>query len=317
GTFLIADIDDFRDINERLGHQFGDAVLVGVAREIQEVLDDRDLAGRLGGDEFVIFIPRIADIDDIHAKTKAVMQAAQRTYFGDEMTYQITGSLGLARYPEHAQSFDTLYKAAGIALFESKSKGKNRCTFYSNDMQGGSACRRNPVEASQRFVSRYFEHDLIYSIFEMLYETKDLSTTLNAILELLGKQFELDRVYLFERLGESLEFRDVYEWCAEGIASAQDALETIPAKDFEEFLSFYNDDGMFCCSNRAKLDELPRGIVEKQNSQSFLQCGIYRQGEMRGFVGFDLCTQQRVWSEEDIATLSYVSRILSLYVLRK
>ncbi|MEG1017915.1 MAG: hypothetical protein RSE36_08895, partial [Oscillospiraceae bacterium] len=107
------------------------------------------------------------------------------------------------------------------------------------------------------------------------------------------------------------------EWCAEGIASAQDALETIPAKDFEEFLSFYNDDGMFCCSNRAKLDELPRGIVEKQNSQSFLQCGIYRQGEMRGFVGFDLCTQQRVWSEEDIATLSYVSRILSLYVLRK
>ncbi|MEG0777004.1 MAG: EAL domain-containing protein, partial [Raoultibacter sp.] len=211
GTFLIADIDDFRDINEHLGHQFGDAVLVGVAREIQEVLDNQDLAGRLGGDEFVVFMPRIADIDDIRAKTKAVMQAAQRTYFGDKITYQITGSLGLARYPEHAQSFDALYKAAGIALFESKSKGKNRCTFYSDDMQSGAANRRSPVEVSRRFVSRYFEHDLIYNIFEMLYETKDLPTTLNAILELLGKQFDLDRVYLFERLGESMEFRDVYE----------------------------------------------------------------------------------------------------------
>ncbi len=117
------DLDNFKHINDQAGHEAGDVALCMLADNLHAELRAVDTAARFGGDEFVIILPQ--------ASTEGAMLVAERLRKRIEETEvpgfgQVTGSFGVATFPTHASSRDTLVVAADRALYNSKEAGRNR-----------------------------------------------------------------------------------------------------------------------------------------------------------------------------------------------
>lgn len=315
GAFFIIDIDNFKGINDNLGHQLGDTVLVEFTRKIRGFFPERCIVGRIGGDEIAAYFRGISK-DEACKQAEALLQELRTSYYGSTAKYNICASMGIACYPSHGKTFEELYNFADIALYESKRGGRDRYTVYLDHMMGTSKNKRTPADSATRFLSSYFEGDLPFKIFEMLYETKDLNASVQMIIEFLGKHFQVDRVYIFQNnVGEHC-VKNTHEWCAPGIASTLEMLPCVSYKDIGDYLGQYNEEGVYCCPNVNGAIPEVYDICAQLEIKSFLHCAIYNEGAMAGFIGFDMCTAYHDWSGEEIAVLGYLSRILSVFMLK-
>lgn len=129
---IMLDLDNFKLINDSLGHQYGDQVLKDVADSLKNVLRKNDLCGRLGGDEFVVFLTDIPPEPELEKKLEVLRGAAAKDYAAG---LKITASLGLARYPQDGKSFSDLYGKADLALYEAKRLGRDRYVIYTPGLE--------------------------------------------------------------------------------------------------------------------------------------------------------------------------------------
>jgi diguanylate cyclase (GGDEF)-like protein len=134
-SLLYIDMDHFKNINDSFGHQFGDYVLVEITKRIQDIAPKDALTVRQGGDEFLV-LTSIVDKADLTALAHRLIDALSKPYSVHELNFHIGASIGIALYPEHGQSLDTLLRAADIALYESK-KIKNSVHIFADLMQEG------------------------------------------------------------------------------------------------------------------------------------------------------------------------------------
>ncbi len=128
-SVLFLDLDDFKEINDRYGHQAGDEVLKAVARLLSESIREIDIVARFGGDEFVIILDEIADVSHVNMIIKRVMEAFSSCIKTGGIMYRVGVSIGVALFPENGQDSSSLIRNADDALYKAKSKGKNSC-FY-------------------------------------------------------------------------------------------------------------------------------------------------------------------------------------------
>lgn len=136
GTLLMIDLDNFKNINDTLGHIKGDEVLKETSSVIKSIFRSSDIIGRLGGDEFCVFCEALTDITFLEKRCTELNKQAFRTYqTGNANTVNLSLSIGIALCPEHGTIFEELYKCADIALYEAKIKGKNQYCFYTPNMR--------------------------------------------------------------------------------------------------------------------------------------------------------------------------------------
>ena len=138
-AFYIVDLDNFKAVNDNLGHAVGDKVLTDVASKLQLVFNEADYIGRLGGDEFsvLLVIPSMmtSQADKLIKEKATLLNDIMRAEYGDEnITINVSASIGIAVYPEEGGDFHTLYQHADKALYHSKEHGKNQYTFYKDVM---------------------------------------------------------------------------------------------------------------------------------------------------------------------------------------
>lgn len=131
GLLFIFDIDNFKKINDTMGHAFGDEVLRTLGHQIVAYFRVTDVIGRIGGDEFMIFLKDIKDEESIRKEARKLEQFFRNFQAGEYVKYSATASIGAAVYPQDARDFESLYKMADKALYTSKRRGKNRLTFCS------------------------------------------------------------------------------------------------------------------------------------------------------------------------------------------
>jgi diguanylate cyclase (GGDEF)-like protein len=128
-SLLMIDVDSFKGVNDRYGHQAGDMVLREIAGAIKRNLRNYDLVARLGGDEFAIILPEVGFQDAYRVAEKIRNAAAQLLYPG--IQGKITLSIGIACFPlHHVANVDGLMKKADLALYKAKQLGRNNCFFY-------------------------------------------------------------------------------------------------------------------------------------------------------------------------------------------
>ena len=133
---LFLDVDDFKEVNDTLGHAAGDQLLVGVSSRLRAALRVGDTAARVGGDEFVVLL------DDV-ATTEAALVVAERLGEALRAPYEIgadwriaTASIGLAVGLDGAGTVDSMVAAADRAMYEAKRRGGGRCVLYDDDLHG-------------------------------------------------------------------------------------------------------------------------------------------------------------------------------------
>lgn len=127
--FLI-DIDNFKKINDTMGHAFGDEVLRELGRHIGINFRVSDVIGRTGGDEFTVFLKNLKEDANTLREAQKLVYFFKHFQVGDYVKYTVTASIGAAVFPAHGADFETLYKAADAAVYKSKKRGKNQLSFY-------------------------------------------------------------------------------------------------------------------------------------------------------------------------------------------
>jgi diguanylate cyclase (GGDEF)-like protein len=129
-SLLFIDLDGFKPVNDTYGHGVGDKLLKEVAIRLQSCLREGDTAARLGGDEFVVILLE-SDIDRAITVAHRILGTLRVPYeFGKKTISSISGSIGIAEYPNHADELDSLLTAADNAMYAAKKSGKDRFSIF-------------------------------------------------------------------------------------------------------------------------------------------------------------------------------------------
>jgi diguanylate cyclase len=117
---LLLDLDRFKEVNDTLGHHYGDQLLVQVGQRLQAALREVDSVARLGGDEFAVLLSRIETADGAVAVARKLQAALQAPFMLEDLALEVEASIGLALYPEHGSDPDELLQHADIAMYVAK-----------------------------------------------------------------------------------------------------------------------------------------------------------------------------------------------------
>lgn len=132
-SLLFIDIDNFKEINDRFGHQAGDAALKQVAEIVTYNKRDSDIAARFGGEEFTLLMPHTGSINGLILGERIREAVAKSTFIADNNTFSMTISGGLASYPLHGRSTAEIIAIADQAVYQAKGAGKNLISVFKKD----------------------------------------------------------------------------------------------------------------------------------------------------------------------------------------
>jgi len=131
---LFIDLDQFKTINDSLGHEMGDRLLVEVSHRLVACVRDEDTVARQGGDEFIVFMPRINEDRDAELLAGKLVREIARPYRIGENELYVGSSIGIAVFPEHGEDVDTLLKNSDTAMYQVKEAGRNHFSLYTARM---------------------------------------------------------------------------------------------------------------------------------------------------------------------------------------
>lgn len=164
---LFIDLDRFKIINDTLGHDSGDKLLLEMSQRLSHLLRESDLVARLGGDEFVVLLQEVENQQTVAQIASKILSSLIRPVilFGQEC--RVTASVGIAMYPAHGQDEQTLMKNADLAMYRAKEDGRNNYQFFSNAIQTQSLERlsletslRQALERNEFFLHYQAKQDL-------------------------------------------------------------------------------------------------------------------------------------------------------------
>ena len=166
---MFIDLDDFKRINDSLGHTSGDKLLQSVANRLVACVRRSDTVSRLGGDEFVVLLSQVEHAEDATFISKKILSSLAEPFSVDHKYLDISASIGVSTYPDDGQDAESLLHKADTAMYAAKKLGRNNCQFFKPEMQA-RVLERQSLEGSLR-------HALSRNEFRLHYQPKiDLVT---------------------------------------------------------------------------------------------------------------------------------------------
>lgn len=152
GALLYMDLDDFKHINDGLGHQYGDVLLKSISHSLQRVDGVENTCYRMGGDEFIIIVAH-EQFHKLNQILEEIRAAFSKPWFLKGADYYCTMSLGVVTFPDDGDTVQDLIKKADIALYEAKKSGKNRIEFYDDNVETTTSFKRLDLEKNMRYAT--------------------------------------------------------------------------------------------------------------------------------------------------------------------
>jgi diguanylate cyclase (GGDEF)-like protein len=165
---VYVDLDDFKTINDTLGHEAGDKVLAAVAHRLASLPHAPIHGARIGGDEFVFVLEDFGSIERPDLLWRQAIASLERPIDVGSKSYAVTASIGVAFYPEHGQDPDELLRNADLAMYKAKEKGKNRYAVYDESIRRDVA-RKSLLEHGTKEALR---HGMFTLVFQPIYELR-------------------------------------------------------------------------------------------------------------------------------------------------
>jgi diguanylate cyclase (GGDEF)-like protein/PAS domain S-box-containing protein len=147
---LFLDLDKFKDVNDTLGHRFGDSLLQAVAARLSGNMRESDTLARVGGDEFVIILSSVCDQESASNAARRIMSLFAEPFEIEGRLTHCSASIGIAMYPDDGLDNETLLKCADNAMFHAKNEGRSHYRFYSTEIHQ-KMMRRVAIENSLRY----------------------------------------------------------------------------------------------------------------------------------------------------------------------
>jgi diguanylate cyclase (GGDEF)-like protein/PAS domain S-box-containing protein len=160
-ALFFLDLDQFKQINDSLGHHIGDEVLIETASRLQETIRDEDTLARLGGDEFTIILRNIHNPQSAATVAQKIIDIMNKPILVKSHTLYISSSIGISLYPDDSTSQENLVKFADTAMYKAKEEGRDNYQFYSSEMTS-YAFERVVMESSLRIAIKEEQFVVFY-----------------------------------------------------------------------------------------------------------------------------------------------------------
>lgn len=166
---LMIDLDGFKDVNDIAGHTIGDRVLQHAALRIQSCARPGSTTAKLGGDAFVVMVPRLLDVQVLHAMGTKILESLRSPFYIENNQYFVTASIGGAVFPEHSLTSEELLTFADLALHAAKRAGKNQYQFFNKRLHRDFQARMSLTHDLRSAIGKG-ELDLVYQPIYRLHD---------------------------------------------------------------------------------------------------------------------------------------------------
>lgn len=318
-ALLVIDLDNFKQVNDQYGHLFGDSVLVQAASQLKKLFRSLDIIGRIGGDEFMVLMRDIPDRELVERRCRQLLTAFDEIFRSQVYDCPLNCSIGVAISPDDGVAYTELFQRADQALYQAKAQGKGRYVFY----DGADPVYHQFLHATTTRIDSeerpgLASNSIVQYAFRHLYSSNDMERAVNDILELVGRQLNVSRVYVFENTQDNRFCNNTFEWCSEGVEPQIHNLQNISYEtDIPGYEKNFDEHGIFYCPDVEDLPSNLYEIVAPQGIKSMLHCAIRDNGVFRGYIGFDECTTKHFWTKDQVEALTCFSAMLSVFLLKE
>ena len=325
-ALLIIDIDNFKQINDTLGHLFGDAVLIDLSSKLKKLFQKNDIIGRIGGDEFAVLMYDPPSISYIQSQAENVCKLFQEIYIGDQPSLCLSGSIGISLYPSDGMTFDMLYKNADTALYAAKNQGRNQFFLYSDKLPPLPDYELEDGMGYSHLEVKYFHKDkplvdsnIIANVIEVLFDSREIDISTNMVLSLIGGYYNLDHISIMEFMEDQKTAFLCYEWYSDASYKLSSRSITVPLDLIKPLLFFTKDtNGIFYTSDTSRLitNQKIDGNIRAalRDAKCIFQCGIYDHGVCTGYINIAIRKQMHTWQKNEIDSLSLLSKVIGGYL---
>ena len=320
-AMLIVGADNLSLVNESMGRIFGDTIIERIADGICACIKESDIAGRAGGDEFVVFLKNRTR-EEIIDVAMQMNQMFCELYTGGDDAVRVTGSIGISLYPRDGKNTAELFQKAENAMYVIKSRGKNWYQFYSPSDSGGYCAPDRQKKYDFGTAGHFsdctdYDREMISFAFDVLSSTKSFAGGMNALLNKVGKHYELDRIRIVRVNYENRAFEAAYMWQKKIVVMPRDPQTHGHFSSVEELEKGFGTKG-FIQINNVKEDGLFSGIylsyIEMEIT-SVISCGIYDDERLAGYISFEMNGEAREWKKEERDTFCSLAKIMSYFLL--
>ena len=304
---LVIDIDNFKHVNDTLGHMVGDVVIENIANTIKKVIRDDDIAGRAGGDEFVVILkdvtPRLAV-----SKAERINGTISEIYIGENQDFKISASIGISMYNVDGEDYDTLFKKADSAMYFAKNNGKDGVAVFNREIAalGDKQSQGRFDTAIDSDINNYsFDTAFIQYAFTLFLNTRDIDATLNILLEKLGNRYDFSMVAVLQNSSNEDIVYETNRWVKDvGIVTRN--LKINKKNKWKSVYEFKLNQVNVIedCTDESKLCKEDIDLFKKNGYKSVSACKISRPGFVEDMAFFFYDTEHhRQMSDYDKETI--------------
>ncbi len=297
-SLFIADVDNFKYVNDGYGHKAGDGVLYSIAQFLSNTLGTRGVVGRFGGDEFLLVCEGLVDYNDVWAIGHEINMTIGNLRFANEDMPSITLSMGVARYPLNTKDYDELWTLADKALYRGKMKGRNCFIIY--------------LESKHKNLDLGAKRDIAFSpmylharIFNTLTETKNLGMAIKNQLLFLVTYHMFDHLCIETRSG--MKFQMVHT-----LSKHKD----FRSLDYDGFANIVDNSGLAYAnkisSYSSSMSEDFIHELEDQSVVSAVYCRIAAFDKEYGYIRIDMTDTVRIWQTDELNIIISTARVIGL-----
>ena len=316
-ALLVIDLDNFKSVNDKLGHLIGDAVIMDMAMNLKTTFRKSDILGHIGGDEFMVLMKNIKSEEIIHQKCDQLRNLLRRVYNHDDQKVSVSSSIGIAIFPQHGEDYKTLFACADAALHQSKKDGKDTQTIYSEaiskNLEEEREQDKNVAGSLVTNFRKMLSNPMDY-IFQMVFNSKDTSLSVQLLLQVFAKYFKVHRAYVYWHIDGPYWPRILFDFVKDGYKKTE--ITHDPPLRLQIRRRYRNTkQGRFSeCGDTGKLTDRARKEFERRQICSYIECAVMDGDKFIGCVGFDDCKKTRTWSSEEHEILFAFAEIMRRFL---
>ena len=313
-ALMIIDLDNFKEVNDLLGHAQGDQVLVDTAAALNDIFKGGDIVGRIGGDEFVVFMKNLKAISNADILANKVVQNVNFSFDYEERQIQVTCSVGIAVYPYHGSTYEELFNKADKAVYTAKANGKCGYRIYdAATTMVYHATRRNTEYNPEKGME--MNRSIEDLVMQVLFEDKVMESALKSAIELITAQYGFHRGYVCGN--ESLPISRTVHFAASGYETGKETEEHYELKRVVSEILFESFQKVSIIHDYDLTAAEMHDYFQSEGIKSMLYYPITKHGEFQGAVIFENHVDvQLEFTDSEKEEIRSLMRIMEAHILQ-
>ena len=282
-ALMIIDLDNFKEANDLLGHAHGDQLLEKTAEILNEMFKGGDIIGRIGGDEFIVYMKNLSTISDADEMAGNVVKNVKYDLDFEGQPIHVTCSVGVAIYPYHGDTFETLFEKADRAVYTVKANGKDGYRVY--HAASTTVYHANRKVGYDMSKTLDYERNIEDQVMQLLFEDRVLESALKSAIELMTAKYQFHRGYICGN--DSLPISRTIQFTVKSYATGKESDEHYELKRVVNEILYASFPSVTMIHDYDLTAEEMHDYFRAEGIKSMLYYPLTSKGEFQGAIVFE------------------------------